>query len=317
MKILKFIDHILNFIVFSFFILSLSFAGYALYDINAVYDDTLLSGEILKYKPSVDEYGLLKKNFSINDLQKINKDIVGWIRIDDTNIDYPILAGKDNTSYLKTDYKGDYSPSGSIFLDYRNSRELNDDFFVIYGHNMAKNLMFSDIKKFQKDNYFNEHSTGKLYTNHGVYNLTILTFNIIDANKSAAYKLQRYSNEHNDVIIQELLGNAIFKKDIEVNPSDKLILLSTCYGVGTYDRSVILAKLEESDASSLIHDNTSDLQKKEFEKIEQKVIKENEKNNLVNRIIVLIIYIMIAVMIYIRLSIVHRKRKRKTRKKKK
>ena len=317
MKIVKFLDHVLNVIVFTFFLLVMAFSFYALYDVHAVYENTELTDEILKYKPSIQGENSFGKRFALEDLQEINPDIVGWVRIDDTNIDYPILAGKDNTSYLKTDYKGDYSPSGSIFLDYRNSRELNDDFFVIYGHNMAKNLMFSDIKKFQKDNYFNEHSTGKLYTNHGVYNLTILTFNIIDANKSAAYKLQRYSNEHNDVIIQELLGNAIFKKDIEVNPSDKLILLSTCYGVGTYDRSVILAKLEESDDSSLIRDNTSDLQKKEFEKIEQKVIKENEKNNLVNRIIVLIIYIMIAVMIYIRLSIVHRKRKRKTRKKKK
>ena len=147
--------------------------------------------------------------------------------------------------------------------------------------------------------------------------ILIVSFNIIDANRSAAYKLQKYSNGHNDVILQELLGNAIFKKNVEVTSSDKLILLSTCYGVGTYDRSVILAKMEESDSSSLIRDNTSDLQKKEFEKIEQKVIKENEKNNLVNRIIVLIIYIMIAVMIYIRLSIVHRKRRRKKRKKKK
>ena len=71
-----------------------------------------------------------------------------FIFIRPTNIDYPILAGEDNTSYLKTDYKGDYSPAGSIFLDYRNSRSLDDDYFVVYGHNMAKGLMFSDIKKY-------------------------------------------------------------------------------------------------------------------------------------------------------------------------
>ena len=317
MKIVKFIDHVLNVIVFTFFLLVMAFSFYALYDVHAVYENTELTDEILKYKPSIQGENSFGKRFALEDLQEINPDIVGWVRVDGTNIDYPILVGKDNTSYLKTDYKGDYSPSGSIFLDYRNSRDLNDDFFVIYGHNMAKNLMFSDIKKFQKEDFFNEHSTGKLYTNHGVYDLKIITFNIIDANKSIAYKLQKNSNGHNGQILQELLAGATFKRNVEVSEADKFILLSTCYGVGTYDRSVLLAKIEASDSSSLIRDNTSDLQKIEFDKIEQKVIKENEKNNLIGRVVVLIIYIMIAIMIYIRLSIVHRKRRRKNRKKKK
>ncbi len=317
MKVVKFIDHVLNTVVFTFFLLVMAFSFYALYDVHAVYENTEMTDDILKYKPTIQGENSFGKRFALEDLQEINSDIVGWVRIDNTNIDYPILAGKDNTSYLKTDYKGDYSPSGSIFLDYRNSRDLDDDYFVIYGHNMAKNLMFSDIKKFQKEDYFNEHSTGKLYTTQGVFDLEIFTFNIIDANKSIAYKLQKNMNGHNDLIIQELLSEATYKRDIDVGKEDKLILLSTCYGVGTYDRSVLLAKIEKSDSSSLIRDNTSDLQRREFEKLEQKVIKENAKNNMINRILVLIVYIMIAIMIYIRFMIVHRRRKKGKKKKKK
>ena len=315
MKVVKFIDHVLNFIVFTFFILVMAFSFYALYDVHSVYEDTEMTDDILKYKPSVQGENSFGNKFSLDDLKKINPDIVGWIRVNDTNIDYPILAGEDNTSYLKTNYKGDYSPAGSIFLDYRNSRSLDDDYFVIYGHNMAKNLMFSDIKKFQEEEFFNKHLAGKLYTDHGVFDLKIFTFNIVDANKSIAYKLQKYTNEHNEELLQAFLESAIYKKEIDVDSNSKLILLSTCYGVGTYDRSVLLAKLEESSSNNLIRDDSYELQRKEAEEFEAKIIQENQKKNLINRIIVLIIYVMIAGVIYIRLSIIRRRHKKKKNKK--
>ena len=310
MKILKFIDHILNFIVFSFFILSLSFAGYALYDINAVYDDTLLSGEILKYKPSVDEYGLLKNNFSINDLQKINKDIVGWIRIDDTNIDYPILAGLDNTDYLKRNYRGEYSPSGSIFLDYRNDRNFTDDFSIIYGHNMAKGLMFSDIKKFKDIDFFDIHKTGKLYTSNKVYDLEIYSFNIIDSNRNITYKLQKYKNGGNNEIISNLLNEAINKRELIVGENDKYLLLSTCYGLNTYDRSVILTKMIENNDLDTINGKLDDT-KNDVVDENNNIIEKNQRSNLINKIIILIIYVMIGTMLYIHIVIDHIRKKRR------
>ena len=314
MKVVKFIDHVLNFIVFTFFLLVMAFSFYALYDVHAVYENTEMTDDILKYKPSLQGENSFGRKFSLADLKDINPDIVGWIRVDDTNIDYPILAGENNTSYLKTDYKGDFSPSGSIFLDYRNSRELDDDFFVIYGHNMAKNLMFSDIKKFQKEEYFNEHPTGKLYANHGVYDLQLISFSIIDANKSIAYKLQKNANGHNAEILKELLDGATFKRNIEVSENDKFILLSTCYGVGTYDRSVVLAKIVKSSSSDLIRDDTLEMQRREREKQEEELIKENGRKNLINRVIIILVYIMIAIVIYIRLSVAHKRRKKRKKK---
>ena len=316
MIVVKIIDRILNFIVFTFFLLVMAFSSYALFDVYSVYEDTELTDDILKYKPSTQGENSFGKKFSLADLKTINPDIVGWIRIDHTNIDYPVLAGVDNSSYLKTDYKGDYSPSGSIFLDYRNSRELDDDFFVIYGHNMAKNLMFSDIKKFQNEEYFNSHPTGKLYTNNGVYDLQIFTFNIIDANKSIAYKLQNNKNGHNSEIIDTLSNSAIFRRDMEIQSDDSFVLLSTCYGVGTYDRSVLLAKMTKSDSSFFIRDQELEEKKKEEAQFEARIIKENKKKNMVSRVFVLIIYIMIAGIIYIRLLIVHRRRKKKKKRKK-
>ena len=312
MKILKFIDHILNFIVFCFFTLSLCFAGYALYDVYQVYEDTELSGEILKYKPSVDEYGLLKRDFSIKDLKKINKDIVGWVKIDNTNIDYPILAGLDNTDYLKRDYKGDYSPSGSIFLDYRNSRDFSDSISIIYGHNMAKGLMFSDIKKFKDTDFFDINRTGKLYTSDKVYNLEIYSFNIIEANRDITYKLQKYKNNSNEVITN-LINEAINKRDLVINDKDKYLLLSTCYGLNTYDRSIILTKMSEIDddikITGNIKEGDSSLDKLNEEN--SKIIESNQRTNLVNKIIILLIYLLIGIIIYTHIVIDHIRKKRR------
>ena len=293
MKILKFIDHCLNFIVFSFFTLSLFFAGYALYDIYAVYEDTELTGEILKYKPEVDEYGILKNNFSVNDLKTINEDIVGWIKIDNTNIDYPILAGVDNTEYLRRNYMGRYAPSGSIFLDYRNSKDLSDDFSIIYGHNMARGLMFSDIKKFKDNSYFQLNKTGKLYVEDGVYNLEIYSFSIIKANKDITYKLQQYGKGHNKELVSNLFNDAINKREIVVGDNDKFLLLSTCYGLNNYDRSVLLTKMVKADSDIIIN---GDLEKDDevttkLANDRKRIEESNERTNIVNKIIILIIYI--------------------------
>ena len=121
MRIIKVINFMLNFVFITFFVVSLSFAGYALYDIYAIYENTELSGKILKYKPSSYGFNELGKQFSLADIKTINSDIVGWVQVDGTNIDYPILVGTTNSDYLSVDYKKEYSPGGSIFLDYRNN----------------------------------------------------------------------------------------------------------------------------------------------------------------------------------------------------
>ncbi len=111
MKIVKIIDKFLNFIVISFFIVVVAFSGYALYDVQMVYDDTKLSSDILKYKPTDYVEDGNEEKFNLEDLQKnINEDICGWIRLDDTNIDYPILYSKNSLEYLDKNYKKEYSP---------------------------------------------------------------------------------------------------------------------------------------------------------------------------------------------------------------
>src|SRR5699024_11731464 len=81
-------------------------------------------------------------------LQEINEDIVGWITINDTQIDYPVLQSDDNLQYLDTNYDNKLSRAGSIFLDYRNQVEDFDRNVIVYGHCMKDGSIFQYLSKF-------------------------------------------------------------------------------------------------------------------------------------------------------------------------
>ena len=84
-------------------------------------------------------------------LESINKDIVGWIKIDNTKINYPILNDDDNLKYLKHSYDGKYNSNGSIFT--LNSNPFNDNVTVMYGHNMKSGIMFSELGKYMNEEF--------------------------------------------------------------------------------------------------------------------------------------------------------------------
>ncbi len=304
MKIIQLLNHLLNTIFIVFFVLSLSFAGYAIYDVYIVYEDSELSSDILKYKPSIQGENEFGEKFSVLDLKKINQDIVGWIRVFGTNIDYPILAGKTNSSYIDKNYKNEYSAGGSIFLDYRNSAKFEDDFSVIYGHNMSYGKMFSDIKKYKSKSFFNEHNKGVLYTEDEVYDLDIYSFNVIDSNHDIGYKLNTYSNDHNRELAEHFLNEASQKREMIIEDNDKYLLLSTCFGVGTYDRSVLLGKLIKNDSDTVINGVT----RKKYNLTEQRTLKKIQSKSIFDKIFVFLILIVVVGIIYVKVSIIIKER---------
>ena len=234
MKLVKIIDKIVNIICMIIFILLAIFGIYALIDVKEIYDDNNIVNLIDK---------MCNYNFDVIYMQNnINKDICAWLRIDDTEIDYPVVAPTDNSEYLDKDYKKDYSPLGSVFIDQDNDRYFNDDYTVIYAHNTSK-LMFSDIKKFVDIDYFNSHKGGKLYTEKGVYNIEIYSVNIINKDIEYFYKIDILKNNNNKNILDKLSESIINKRDININDKDKLIMLSTCNKVGSKERVVLLAKI--------------------------------------------------------------------------
>lgn len=171
-------------------------------------------------KPSVEE------NLSLEDLQAINPDVVGWLTIDNTNIDYPVLQNTDEYSYLNRDVYGNTSLTGSLYID--KNASWDDDYIVIYGHHMSGGLMFGGLDYFLDTDYFDSHQTGTLITNDKIYSITPIRVEEIDAYD----RIYLYGDY--EILVEKY-------DDLE---EGKYLILSTCRGEGT-DRLILIALLEE------------------------------------------------------------------------
>ena len=136
-----------------FFLMALLIVAYGLYDTWYVYHHAS-DDSCLRYKPTAGE--------GVPEDAPITDSMVGWLTVDDTNIDYPIMQGEDNYRFLNEDPYGDYSLSGSIFLDSRNSKEFSDPYSILYGHHMEYGSMFGALDDFLDQKYLNAHTHGKL-----------------------------------------------------------------------------------------------------------------------------------------------------------
>lgn len=93
----------------------------------------------------------------ILDLSAVNPDYIGWIRIDGTMIDYPVVRGEDNKKYISTTFTGEQNASGAIFMDYRCVDGFGGAFAILYGHNMKDGSMFAALNRYLESGYLDEH----------------------------------------------------------------------------------------------------------------------------------------------------------------
>lgn len=169
---------------------------------------------------------------------KVNSDIVGWIKIDDTRVDLPVLQGLDNDFYLDRDFKKEKAEYGSIFLDYRNkftAKEQSDN-LVIYGHDTSTNAMFGDLDQYyyQGLNHLITHPYINLNSNYRRSKYII--FGVIITNSlERDGKIWPYHNildfgseDEFDAYVLEAKKRSIYKTYLDVKYGDKLITLSTC-----------------------------------------------------------------------------------------
>ncbi len=107
------------------------------------------------YKPQEDTLGF-------QELQSMNSDVIAWITVYDTPIDYPVVQGKDNWEYVNKNAEGEYSLTGAIFMDSENNPDFQDFNTILYGHNMVPNVMFGSIKDL-KNKPFTKHTRMVIY----------------------------------------------------------------------------------------------------------------------------------------------------------
>lgn len=306
-KLIKSFDSLITSLTISLLLVLMMFGTYALYDVYKVYDSAKLDDEVVTLGPQSSG-----EKFSLSNLKKINKDIIGWVVIDDTNINYPILKSHDNTDYLTTNYKGEYAAAGSIFLDYR-SNDLKDDYSIIYGHNMNANLMFGDIKSYKDEMFFKHHLEGKLYVEDKAYRLDVLAYAMASAYDNHIYDIETYKNGRNFEVINKFKSIATFENGLDEYKDSKLLLLSTCDASGVNERSVLIAKLTELSVKEVKEVAKKDKEiLKQEEKLRQKEKEESKYFDIWD--MAFIVLLIIVILIYVILLVIKKSNKKKKKK---
>ncbi|MBR4308331.1 MAG: class B sortase, partial [Oscillospiraceae bacterium] len=157
-------------------------------------------------------------------LHEINKDIVGWLYCEGTSVNYPVLQGETNNTYLRHQYDGKYNYAGSIFMDYRCDPNLEDEYTMIFGHNMSADIMFHILDHYRKQDYLQKHPRFFYLTPFGNYCLEVICSNV------TAYKddLRLFELLDDTRNLELIRSKAKADSGVEVSESDRLVLLATC-----------------------------------------------------------------------------------------
>ncbi len=159
-------------------------------------------------------------------LFKINPDYVGWIKIENTKIDYPIVKGFDNEEYLDVNFKGEYDVLGSIFMDYRNIGMGLDRHTIIYGHYTERGFMFGDLDKYLDKDFLDQNSILKLSSPQGEKTYQIFSIHISPSD-GPFLDTQFQENSYGD-FLKLLKEKSLSNSDIEIDENLDLLSLITC-----------------------------------------------------------------------------------------
>ncbi|GGE69016.1 class B sortase [Priestia taiwanensis] len=179
-------------------------------------------------------------------LQKLNPDIVGWITVEGTMIDYPILQAKDNDYYLFRNYKKEDTKAGSIFMDYRNDITVPTRHTILYGHRMKDGSMFGNLKNYLQEDFFRENRN--LYYDNLYEGYDLEVFSVYTTTTEFYYIQTDFQNdEEYGGFLQRIQQRSLFDAGVSLTPADRIITFSTCdYDLDpTEGRLVVHAKLVE------------------------------------------------------------------------
>lgn len=233
-------NKIISFVVITFIVLMFSYGVYSLWDTAMLYQGAYVSAGLLEFKPSLEEPDAP----TLSELVEVNSDVCGWLTIDDTHIDYPVVRGKDDMEYINQDVYGNFAFSGSIFMDSENASDFSDSYTLIYGHHMENGAMFGDVVEFTDPAYFESHKSGILFTPTGeAYEILIFACVKTDAYDTMIYYPDFQEQGNVLPLLEYVKENAVCYRENDVRSGDSIIGLSTCDESSTNGRVVLFGKL--------------------------------------------------------------------------
>ena len=179
-------------------------------------------------------------------LKKVNPDVQGWLYQKDTVINYPVVQGTDNDTYLHTRFDKQWSSGGTLFVDCRMEKDFKGFNSIIYGHHMKDGSMFRSIRGYTKeDGYYDKHKTLELATPHGNYHLVVFSAFITKATDEDTYKMT-YDEAEKQAYIDRAWERSelpITRDSVDVTKNDRLVTLSTCAYDYEEARYIVMCKM--------------------------------------------------------------------------
>lgn len=194
-----------------------------------------------------------ERMLQIEKLQEQNSDIVGWIEVEGTNINYPVLQGEDNSYYMNHNYKKEENTYGSIFLDKDYDWSIPSSNLLLYGHNLQNGELFHDILNYKDKSYYEEHPVIRFTTEKEDSEFEIISAfysRVYYKSETNVFRYYYFINADNEEEYNEFIENAkessIYDTGKTAEYGDQLITLSTCSYHTEDGRFAVVARKNKS-----------------------------------------------------------------------
>ncbi len=199
-------------------------------------------------EPAGEDTSVVLPTVDFDALRETGPDIIGWLTLPDTAINYPVTQKEDNEYYLHHLYDGTYNKVGCLFADYENQEDFSDRNTIIYGHNMRDGSMFATLNEYDEQSYYDGHPQMYLVTPGGGYIVEIFTAFVARPGESGSdtspWRLSFKDDGAYTTWLSEMAGRSVIETDVTVTSSDKVLSLSTCTPGGA-SRFIVMGKLLE------------------------------------------------------------------------
>lgn len=243
-------DFIISAIVVLFMLTAGAYSVFALWDNSQVYAAVdNVQAELLQFKPSKDG----DNSESFVELRKINSDVKAWLTMDETAIDYPVVQGESNLSYINTDVYGEFALAGSIFLDSANSPDFSDQYNLLYGHHMENSKMFGDLDLYKDVDFFEKNTTGILILPDRTYDLEVIACLVVASSEDAIFDVTQWTDDTTGLLEFARQSAVNIHEDtlaaVEAS-GGQVLAMSTCSSEYTDARTIVLAWMKPSATES-------------------------------------------------------------------
>ena len=200
-------------------------------------------------EPTQSEEIKTERMLKLEELQKQNSDIIGWVEIENTDMSFPVLQGTDNSFYMNHDYQKKYSFNGSIFLDMNYSWNPPSSNLLLYGHNMKNNTMFQGLLNYKNIGFYKLHPTIRFTTtSEDVYYeiISVLETRVFYKSEKDVFRYYNFINAENEDEYNEFINNAkkesLYDTGKTASFGEQLLTLSTCAYHVKNGRFAVIAK---------------------------------------------------------------------------